>query len=215
MNLRHSLASSAAALTVALVAAQGCSSSTPGTSGAVSGAQDSHCGSTKQAVDVAACLGGGDAGVTTASRVVVLHEGHDEDAGDASADGGTTPDEPYGATMYNAAGNDDECKYTVSFTSTEVGLDKDVTFTLKLASIVDGKPMAGAEPYMENFLGDHIGPATTQTANETATGTYTIGPVRFDKSGQWTVRFHFYGQCDEDESATSPHGHAAFYFNVP
>jgi hypothetical protein len=37
--------------------------------------------------------------------------------------------------------------------------------------------------------------------------------VRFDASGKWTVRFHFSADCAD--AVDSPHGHVAFFVNVP
>jgi hypothetical protein len=66
------------------------------------------------------------------------------------------------------------------------------------------------------YLSDtHVAPTTDQKFLETAMpGVYTVGPVRFDASGMWTVRFHFFETCT-DFAEDSPHGHAAFYLNVP
>jgi len=36
----------------------------------------------------------------------------------------------------------------------------------------------------------------------------------FDKSGRWVVRFHFFESCS-DVPDDSPHGHVAFYIDVP
>ncbi len=74
----------------------------------------------------------------------------------------------------------------------------------------------GATPVrVEVFLDEtHPAPNTDVVVTEGPTGTYQIGPVRFDKPGKWTVRFHFNEQC-EDTEADSPHGHAAFYVDVP
>ena len=44
-------------------------------------------------------------------------------------------------------------------------------------------------------------------------GTYRVGPVLFDKKGKWDVRFHLNECCND--GPTSPHGHAAFWVNVP
>jgi hypothetical protein len=49
---------------------------------------------------------------------------------------------------------------------------------------------------------------------ETQPGVYTIGPHILDQSGKWYVRFHLFGSC-EDTEETSPHGHGAFWVNVP
>jgi hypothetical protein len=45
-------------------------------------------------------------------------------------------------------------------------------------------------------------------------GTYSVGPVRFDQAGRWFVRFHFYETCS-DAPEDSPHGHVAFWVDVP
>jgi hypothetical protein len=45
-------------------------------------------------------------------------------------------------------------------------------------------------------------------------GTYVTSPVTFDAPGEWTIRFHFFEQC-ADVLPSSPHGHAAFFVNVP
>jgi hypothetical protein len=47
-----------------------------------------------------------------------------------------------------------------------------------------------------------------------APGVYVVGPVVFDKSGDWVFRFHFNEEC-LDVSPESPHGHAAFHITVP
>ena len=38
--------------------------------------------------------------------------------------------------------------------------------------------------------------------------------VRFDAKGRWTVRFHLHEEC-ADEAPDSPHGHIAFFIDVP
>ena len=40
------------------------------------------------------------------------------------------------------------------------------------------------------------------------------GPIQFDMPGRWLIRFHVYHTC-LDLVNTSPHGHAAFFLNVP
>jgi hypothetical protein len=59
----------------------------------------------------------------------------------------------------------------------------------------------------------HPSPSTGSTT-ETSPGVYQIGPIVFDQPGQWTVRFHLYGSCF-DLAPDSPHGHAAFFVQVP
>ena len=78
----------------------------------------------------------------------------------------------------------------------------------------DGKPVLGAEPDSDVFLNDtHAAPNAGTKSAEKGNGVYEIGPIRFDQPGQWTVRFHFFGICPD--APDSPHGHAAFYVNVP
>ena len=185
-----------------LVAVYGCSSdnddhhTTDGPAGAVSGALDTHCGTKVVKVDPAAC---------TASTTSGLHTQHEED------DGST---DDYGATLYNAEGDDDECKFHVKWTSNAIAQNTDETFTLTATNKSDGTPVTGAPIRLEVFLNDtHPAPNTTQTSKETSPGVYAAGPIKFDASGKWTVRFHFNEQCNDGE--TSPHGHAAFFVQVP
>jgi len=131
-------------------------------------------------------------------------------------DGGTGSDTPdYGDTMYNASGDDDDCKYQVSFTVNPVFENKDTTFVVKATNTSDGKPVTGAAIRVEAFLSDtHPAPNSGAKVTESAGGTYTITPVHFDASGKWTVRFHLFEDCS-DGAEDSPHGHAAFFLNVP
>ncbi len=169
------------------------SCSTPG--GPVSGAADTHCsgdaGPIVVTVDPAACTA---------------------DAGAADPDAGATGD--YGDTMFNQEGDDDDCKYHVKWSSSPVCENADVTFTVTATTKVDGTPLTDANPDLEVFLNDtHPAPNSSPHATETSPGVYTVGPIRFDKPGQWTVRFHFREECTDTED--SPHGHAAFYVSVP
>jgi hypothetical protein len=112
--------------------------------------------------------------------------------------------------------DDDDCKYHVKYTVGCVAVGQPVTFTVTLTSRADGSLVTGASPQtLEGFLGtSHILPAdATRRATEISPGVYTIGPATFDKSGQWTVRFHFFETCADTEG--SKHGHAAFLIDVP
>lgn len=184
----------AAALAVATVA---CTSKTndPGPAGGpVAGAADSHCGAKVTVVDPGQC---------TAAA------GDDAGAGAGGAGGG----DDFGATMYGAEGDDDDCKYHVKW-SAAPRVNEDATFTVIATTKADGKPLTGAKPYIEAFLGaTHPAPNAPTTTTEATPGTYTIGPVRFDASGDWTVRFHFAADCNDNEQ--SPHGHAAFFVHLP
>jgi hypothetical protein len=70
--------------------------------------------------------------------------------------------------------------------------------------------------YAEVTLGDdHVAPGLTPKGTETPAGSgiYAVGPVTFDRPGQWVVRFHMYGDCLD--TPDSPHAHVAFLVNVP
>jgi hypothetical protein len=134
-------------------------------------------------------------------------------------DGGPAGCDPeYGATLYNNSGNDDDCKYQVAWWSSPITQGANTTFYFTALNAVDGTPAAGAHVFAEVFLPseNHVSPSTNPPVAETpmGSGVYTIGPVVFDRSGQWTVRFHLHEDC-EDLLPDSPHGHAAFYVNVP
>ncbi|HEX7605029.1 MAG TPA: FixH family protein [Polyangiaceae bacterium] len=192
----------ACAFSVALVVA--CTSKTPSgpAGGAVPGAADAHCGTTKVTVNQASCnKPTGDAGAGDAATADAMPT---DDAGMSGA---------FGATMYNQSGADDDCKYDLSWTSTPVYGDTDVTFTVTVKARADGKPALGADPNAEVFLDDtHGAPNAGTKTTDKGNGVYDVGPIRFDQAGKWTVRFHLFGMCMD--TPDSPHGHAAFYVNV-
>jgi len=135
-------------------------------------------------------------------------------------------DGAYGSTMYGTEGDDDDCKYHVTY-APFCGTDGTyfvVSAVYLTRNLADGgsAPLTQASTLAEICLSDtHPGPAIdgrppagNQEVVEGPPGTYTIGPVQFDASGTWTVRFHFNEFCC-DVTADSPHGHAAFFFTVP
>lgn len=176
--------------------------------GPVTGTATDHCAGKKQPTDEASCHPS-DAGTEDAHM-------HDEDAAsDAAAEaasGGS--DDEYGPTMVGSKGDDDQCKYHLDWSITPTHVNEDETVTVTITRLADGKPATGAEPNLEIFLDDtHPAPNTPAKPTETAPGVYSYGPIRFDASGKWTVRFHLYEDCVDGD--TSPHGHAAFYVTVP
>jgi hypothetical protein len=182
----------------------GTSGTTPGgqsTAAAVAGAADTHCADVPVVVvDPAVC-----------HATAEVDAGHDHDAGEADAG---APMEESAAVLYGSEGEDDDCKYHVKWTSSPVAKDTDVTLAIVTTYRKDSSPVTGAAPYAEIFLDDtHPGPNTAVKTTETSPGNYTIGPVRFDASGKWTVRFHFSADCAD--AVNSPHGHVAFFVNVP
>jgi hypothetical protein len=203
-SLRRSV--TVATLALGLFAAA-CTKSTGGGGGGgpVSGPTDTHCvGVPDQATSQADCDLVGPA-----------------DAGPPAADAGSG----YGVTMYGTEGDDDDCKYHVTWTSSAISENSNVTFTVVATNKTDGTPltgpgpttgvMAGANVFAEVYLDDtHPAPNSPQASDETSPGTYAVGPILFDAPGKWTVRFHFYENCS-DIADDSPHGHAAFYVDVP
>jgi hypothetical protein len=181
------------------------------------GAADTHCvGVTPQSVSGASCSIS-DAGASS------------DDAGSQDAGPQLTPGQcgesgpDYGATMYGTQGSDDDCKYQVSYTTTPICENDGTYFIVQATSLTNpGAPVTGACTFAELCLSDtHPAPAIdyrpptgSQKVVEGPPGTYTVGPVQFDAAGKWTVRFHFNELCC-DVVGDSPHGHAAFFVNVP
>jgi hypothetical protein len=178
------------------------------TAAAVAGAADGHCGTKTITVSEAACKETGSEGDHDHDHD---HGGGDADAGDAEGGGDMSE---YGATLHNSEGDDDECKYHLKWTTDTIGQNVDVRFQVVATTKADGKPLAGAPISAEVFLDDtHPAPNSGATTTETSPGTYVVGPIRFDAAGKWTVRFHIHEECNDGE--TSPHGHVAFFAQVP
>ena len=180
---------------------------TPG--GPVEGPADAHCGTKSQVTSEAAChpTAGTGGNSSTASSSATTGAGGSTGAGGEESE--------YGATLENAQGDDDDCKYHIAWTSTDIYQNTDVTFTVVATTKTDGKPVATGELDTEIFLNDtHPAPNSAKKVTESPAGTYKIGPVRFDKAGKWTVRFHIHEECS-DLTEDSPHGHVAFFVNVP
>jgi hypothetical protein len=121
------------------------------------------------------------------------------------------------AVLYNASGDDDDCKYHITFTTTPVTLNQNVTFKVTVTALApdaNKAPVTGAELDIEGSLGAlHVLPNNGTVTSESPAGTYTVGPVKFDARGQWVVRFHLFEDCTD--LPESPHGHVGFYLNVP
>jgi len=139
------------------------------------------------------------------------------DGGAVDQDGGVDmlPDPSPGTSN-----NDDDCKYRVSFTNDCVqklgpGTGPGTTFRVTLTSLTNNMaPVPDADPYIESFLTETHPAGGNSKTTVVAPGVYDIGPIAFDASGKWTVRFHFFADCS-DVFEDSPHAHAAFFINVP
>jgi hypothetical protein len=133
----------------------------------------------------------------------------------------------YGAVEYNNWGADDDCKYDVSWQSTPICENQPVYFTVIATNRTDGSPLTGVE------LNGQLAPANPRPdvvldcrypipnmpmprdpSPDVGPGTYVVGPIVFDRKGRWVLRFHFSEECN-DFSPESPHGHIAFYVDVP
>lgn len=183
------------AVPAAALFAGGCSSSPGGpTGGPVMGALDTHCRDADGGV-VATVIG----------MCMTPTPGGDPDGGVVSE---------YGETLHNAEGDDDDCKYHVEWTATAIRQNTDVAFTVTLTKLADGTPAPGGGINAEVYLSDIHPAQPPPQATESAGGNYKVSPIRFDATGDWTVRFHFFEDCD-DAPADSPHGHAAFLVHVP
>ncbi len=186
--------------------------------GPVSGPADAHCaGREPELVEPAAC-----------TNPEAESEGGASGEGDTTGEGGTdcnqTRDVEYGETLPGTEGDDDDCKYHASWTSTPIALNQDVTFTITttnlstsapLEALEDGKlPLTRVEVY-QPCEATRRGPAQNfkATFTEPSPGVYTVGPLRFDQSGRWVVRYHLYEECLDGEG--SPHGHIAFFVDIP
>ena len=175
-----------------------------GGEGAVAGENENHCVESGAAVEnpIGACM-------TSVPLDDEAEEDHDE---------GEAEEEDEHPILFGREADDDNCKYHVRFDNTCVALNEPVTFTLQLTRLFDDQPGTGTEPaYPEIFLADdvtHISPSNDITASEGPAGTYAIGPVLFDRSGRWVVRFHYFENCSEIPEDT-PHSHVAFYIDVP
>ena len=153
------------------------------------------------------------------------------DAGGAGDDGGAAqPSCLYGSTMYGQEGDDDDCKYHVSWSSTPICNGSNVTFTMVATVRASGMPLTGAGTLIEAFVTtpgdwDSAVYCDSRSSHHTPTnhgafialtegppGTYA-GSLVLDQSGPWTLRFHFSETCQDIPA--SPHGHAAFHVSVP
>jgi hypothetical protein len=197
MRARRLPVSSLTFVLLGFAALAGCGSSSDGPlGGPVSGVTDSHC-----------------AGVTP----IAVNEASCHPAGSTTDPG---PAEEEAPVLYNAEGDDDDCKYHVSFSSTSVRLNEAATFDVTATLLASpGTPATGAKIEIESYVADNqfhvlsdLPPAAVESP--AGSGHYKVTPVKFDAPGRWVLRFHLYEDCS-DLSEDSPHGHVAFYVDVP
>src|SRR4051812_42529744 len=123
---------SALALAGVLSFAACSSSSTGDPGGPVSGPTDAHCGAKSQPTSEAACqpATGAGGGTATSSTTTGAGGGTTGASGSTTGAGGAGDVSDYGETLPNAEGDDDDCKYHVKWTSTDIFENKDVFFTV-------------------------------------------------------------------------------------
>jgi hypothetical protein len=196
----------ALALGVTLLGAGlGCISSTTASTldggvGLVVGAVDDHCAGVTPIL------------TTQASCDLPPDAGPPADPGDGG--------EPEPEIHFNGESDDDDCKYHVVFSSTPVAKNQSVTLNVTATKLAENNaPATGANVGLEAFLADNdLHPIPNSgyhtTESPAGSGKYSLTPVKFDESGRWIVRFHFYEGC-ADRLEDSPHGHVAFYYDVP
>ncbi|HEY1534255.1 MAG TPA: hypothetical protein VGF76_09555 [Polyangiaceae bacterium] len=221
---------------LALTSLVACGSSSPGSgaaqsaaNGVVVGANDAHCLNRALGVsDPSICLVvGADPGAGATSANGAAAGGASSAGAGGSADCNLSHDSGYGDTLYNASGDDDDCKYHVTWSATPIQKNQPFTLTVtatnkttgapleSIAAQAPGKPaLSRIEPFMP-CEPSHLAPTSDYEAPVTQIrpGKFTVGPVVFDASGRWVIRYHFYEECFNN--VTTPHGHIAFFVEVP
>ena len=212
---------------LALVAMSACSEHDHGATTAtatlsvVAGAQDAHCAGSSVRVDPAACKAAADPAAPASSTsdygaTLFSSEGDDDDCKyhlKWSSPQVTANTSPVSKTLATSVSLETLTPLHGDTSSSTVAQSGNATFEVVLTNKADGSPVTGAPIEIEAYLDEmHPAPNTKQTSNETSPGTYTVGPIAFDASGRWTVRFHIHDECGDAE--TSPHGHVAFFVQV-
>jgi hypothetical protein len=213
---------------------------------ATPGPMDMHCVGAVQPVNQASCFPEAGAAVSEDAEAGSEGGGAGDDAGPTEDAGASSSNGcAYGPTMFGPGtsgagapmvveGDDDDCKYHVSWTSTPICASSTlgVYFTVTVTYLGTNTPVTDI-PAQEGILPEAFIPTALDAACDIATthisptpfdppglletsstsGIY-VGPVIFDQSGEWTLRFHIHEECS-DMYDDSPHGHAAFHITVP
>lgn len=137
-----------------------------------------------------------------------------EPSDDAGPDDTDPPVEEEVAPHEGTEADDDDCKYHVKLTADCLSRDRDVTLMMTATTLSDATQVTGdlANMYIEASLDGLPPPNTTRMPSE-SNGVYSF-PIRFDRSGRWTVRVHLFGECS-DLVETSKHAHVGFFVDVP
>ena len=192
--MRRSAAVISSCIAAIAVACNGNSGTCSNRGGPVQGSPDNHCI-------------GADGGVTSVQVSQASCNVPPPDGGAKPAD--------YGPALDGNSGDEDDCKYHVSWTATPICENDGVVFTVVVTNKGDGTPLTGADMGTEVFFSVlHPGPTPYVSSKEGPPGTYVTAPAKFDQPGDWTLRFHFFENCT-DTLADSPHGHVAFHVHVP
>src|SRR5205085_3592127 len=110
----------------------------------------------------------------------------DAGAPPAPGDGG----EPEPPVHFNGASDDDDCKYNVTFTTTPVVKNQNVTFNVTLTKLAQNNaPATGGDVTIESFLAEDLfhpipNNGTKTSESPAGSGRYTVTPVKFDASGR-------------------------------
>jgi hypothetical protein len=200
----------------------GVDSCVPVSTAAASGTADTHCSGRAAPVPRCACCLV-DAGTDPDAAVDAGTGAADADA--AAADATACA---YGATMTGQAGDDDDCKYHLAWSTTGDICESTTgaTFSVTITNKSDGSPAANIPGglLVETFVSladggcddqsKHAGSntGTVLTESPPGSGVY-VGAIAFDTAGLWTLRFHIREDCTSGRP-DSPHGTAAFHLTV-
>jgi hypothetical protein len=196
--LLSALAGAACSGTAAAPDGGGGSTGADSPSGVVIGPLDNHCtgsdgGLTIQTVGVCQVIDPTTVPANAASCNVSF------DTAGGTGDGGVVTSTDYGPTMYGSAGDDDDCKYYVSWTATPIVKNANTFFTVSALRLADMMPVscAGVRPDVSLSISHgapapanpstEIAPASTRSARSSSTPPGP-GPCAFTSSRSAATR---------------------------
>jgi len=157
--------------------------------------------------------------------------GGGESAGGAASGGAPdcnfAHDVGYGDPNFNDSGDDDECKYHMTWSATPIAKNQPFTITVNATNLLTGEPLdtiaaqVAGKPALSRIepsipcQPSHLAPTAAYEAavKQIGPGQFTVGPFSLDESGRWVIRYHFYEECLD--STTTPHAHVSFFVDVP